>query len=116
MELNGSQTENFDKIEKAVQKGELDSLSVNELLKIKQVLLTGSPLSDNPRFIQRWERVNTAVMSKIESKTTSKRFKIQIVLAILTLLFVLLNIYLSHSDVNKSGEIITPSKSAQSDA
>ena len=97
MELNGTQIQNFDEIERAVLKGKLDTLTIDELNNIKQILLTKSPLSDNPKFIQRWERVNAAVTSKIESKSTSKRFKIQITIAIITLLLVLLNIYLANN-------------------
>lgn len=96
MKLNGTKDENFDTIEKAVQDGTIDSVPLEELKRAKQELLTNSPLSDNPKFIQRWERVNAAITSRIESSGAQTRFKVQVTIGVLTLLLVVLNIYLSH--------------------
>lgn len=113
MELNGSQTQNFETIEKAVQDGSFEALSPKTLKEIRQILLTNSPLSDNPKFVQRWERVFSAVTSKIESKTTARRFKVQIALGLATLFLVLLNIYLAHAFPSNTSMHLPPHQGPQ---
>jgi len=86
----------FETIEQNVISGSIASMSLKELRDMKRQLLAETPTSENPKFQQRWERAHIAVSSRIDGIVLSRRFRWQISFAVITLLFVLVNLYLTH--------------------
>ena len=64
----GDRVANFDRIEKIVKSGRINSLSIREVRKEYDSLLRNSPTSHNPQFEQRWKRVELALSSRIGSE------------------------------------------------
>ena len=56
---------NFERIERLVKDGSIDSLPVAEVRKLRDSLLRNSPTSHNPQFEQRWKRVELALAARI---------------------------------------------------
>ena len=88
--------ENFERIEAIVNDGSIHKKSVTELRGLRQSLLSDTPLSDNPRFEQRWQRVHAALSSRLDGRIAARRFRVQVVLALLTLVFVVVNLYTTY--------------------
>ncbi len=104
MELNGTQTENFVSIEEAIKDKSINDLSIHELEKIKTLLLTDSPIQHEHHFKQRWDRVELAITSKINSKINSRRFRIQITIGVITLILVSVNLYYANFHYSSEDE------------
>lgn len=62
------QIDNFDRIEAIVKSGDIESLPIAEIRKELSSLLSHTPTSRNPQFMQRWERVKIALQTRIENE------------------------------------------------
>ncbi|WP_394672582.1 hypothetical protein [Limnobacter sp.] len=56
----------FERIESIVKSGGLEKMPVASARKERDVLLRSTPTSNNPQFIQRWDRVLFALNDRIE--------------------------------------------------
>ena len=56
----------FEHIGSLVKSGELEKMSVALARKERGILLQNTPTSDNPKFVQRWDRVLLALNDRIE--------------------------------------------------
>lgn len=57
----------FERIESIVKVGGLEKMSIATVRKERDALIRSSPTSNNPQFIQRWERVLFALNKHIEN-------------------------------------------------
>ncbi|MDP2769503.1 MAG: hypothetical protein Q8O81_06680 [Giesbergeria sp.] len=55
----------FERIESLVKSGELEKMSFALVRKERDVLLRETPTSNNPQFVQRWDRVLFALNERI---------------------------------------------------
>lgn len=56
----------FERIESLVKSGGLEKMSVALARKERDILLRNTPTSNNPQFVQRWDRVLLALNDRIE--------------------------------------------------
>jgi hypothetical protein len=56
---------NFERIEALVREGKLASMPFDQVRALRHSLLTEAPLSENPKFQQRLQSVETALASRL---------------------------------------------------
>jgi hypothetical protein len=58
----------FERIETLVRDGKLAGMRSDEVKALRHTLLTEGPLSDNPKFQQRFHRVDTALAERLSEQ------------------------------------------------
>ena len=59
---------NFERIEALVKSGTIDTMPIAEVRREHESLLRSTPTSGNPRFAQRWKRVEISLSSRIAAE------------------------------------------------
>jgi hypothetical protein len=78
----------YEEITKTINSDQLKSMSMSELMNLRNSLLTESIESPNALWLQGWERNLMRINSEIErinNRTTSRRFMVTIFLSLLIL-------------------------------
>jgi hypothetical protein len=56
---------NFERIEQLMRDGKFQSMPIKEVKVLRQSLLADAPTSDNPQFVQRLQRVESALAIRV---------------------------------------------------